>query len=221
MRSLAKAFLSALFLLPWHGIAHDARHRHHHHHLATDRHLESGATNIHRCGTPSPNPASAKQFSQLVRDYTSLEESRRRLKKDFMAVVPVVYHIIQADNETQFISLEDIKKQHDALAAAFEGTGFLFTLDGTTRSVNSSWYFADFPSDHDTAMREALHVGGLETLNVYLTNGAGSLGIATLPDIVFLDNIEHDGIIIDEKTVPGVYEWEFNLGLTLVHEVGK
>ena len=74
-------------------------------------------------------------------------------------------------------------------------------------------------------MRESLHQGGLESLNVYFTGTGGgidetTLGFATLPELSWLDNVKHDGVVLNERVLPGVYDWQFNLGQTATHEVG-
>lgn len=66
-------------------------------------------------------------------------------------------------------------------------------------------------------MKDALHVGGAETLNVWATQLGGYWGHATLPPY---PNSLQDGVAILNELMPGGPQTIYSEGDTLTHEVG-
>ena len=112
----------------------------------------------------------------------------------------------------------------DATFGGFEGgyaTGFDFTLAGVTRTVNADWFYASISGERP--MKRALHQGGDNALNMYLTTAGPYLGWAYLPDIVRHGNAYLDGIVIDWESLKGAsntYAGRYDQGETATHEVG-
>ncbi|MFD6952040.1 peptidase [Nocardiopsis sp. TSRI0078] len=155
--------------------------------------------------------------------------------------VPVVVHVISAEDGRGDVSDERVQKQVDVLNAAYSGgradaaarsttsaapaaeaeaadTGFRFELSEVTRTVNDDW-FTNFDEHRDTA-RAQLRQGGAGTLNIYTADlGPGLLGYSTFPQD-YEENPEQDGVVVAHDTLPGGDREQFNLGHTSTHEVG-
>ncbi len=142
--------------------------------------------------------------------------------------VPVVVHVISAQDGRGDVTDERVQEQIDVLNKAYRGdyavgsegtdTGFSFELSDVTRNVNDAW-FEDFNRYRDT-IRSDLRQGGPETLNVYTTQlDSGLLGYSTFPQD-YADDPDQDGVVIAHDTFPGGTRDRFNEGHTGTHEVG-
>jgi len=145
------------------------------------------------------------------------------------AVVPTWVHVVTPDGVTGNVPLRKIREQITVLDLAFGGfyggadTGFDFELAGVTRTVNAAWYNAAPSTRAERDMKKALHRGGANTLNMYLTTASAYLGWAYFPSIVDSNQAFLDGIVVDWESLPGTsdaYEGTFDLGGTAPHEVG-
>ena len=155
--------------------------------------------------------------------------AKGKASKNFRATVPVWFHVV-SDGAIGNISNTVIRDQMTVLNLAFGGfyggadTGFTFTLAGVTRTNNAAWHYAGPNGTAAHEMKQALHRGGPETLNLYATTAGGYLGWAYLPDIVTKPGQAYlDGIVVDWESMPGAsdkYEGEFDLGQTATHEAG-
>ena len=107
----------------------------------------------------------------------------------------------------------------------YTGSGFQWTLAGTTRTTNSAWFTTAGPDNsQQTAMKAALRQGGAADLNVYTVGfqsgaGAGLLGYATFPSS-YASAPQDDGVVMLYSSVPGGSTANYNLGRTLTHEAG-
>ncbi|WP_150253000.1 zinc metalloprotease [Nocardiopsis deserti] len=158
--------------------------------------------------------------------------------------VPVVVHVISAEDGSGEVSDERVQRQVDVLNAAYGGdtaadpaqaaeaarrtgaagsaepidTGFRFELSEVTRTVNDDW-FTSFAEHRDTVHAE-LRQGDAGTLNIYTSNlGTGLLGYSSFPQD-YEEAPEQDGVVIAHDTLPGGDRDRFNLGHTGTHEVG-
>ncbi|EON23788.1 metalloprotease MEP1 [Nocardioides sp. CF8] len=100
-------------------------------------------------------------------------------------------------------------------------TPFRFALAKTTYTVNAEWSTVT-PGRTEIAMKEALHEGDSETLNVYAANiGGGLLGWAYFPQTYNAGSgATKDGVVILDESMPGGTAGKYSLGDTLTHEVG-
>jgi hypothetical protein len=145
----------------------------------------------------------------------------------FRATVPVYVHVVSPDGVIGNVSNAIINDQITVLNATFAGqeggynTGFRFTLAGVTRTINADWFNASISGERP--MKRALHQGGDNALNMYLTTAGPYLGWAYLPDIVRKGNAYLDGVVIDWESLRGAsetYAGRYDQGETATHEVG-
>jgi len=167
-----------------------------------------------------------RELGQL---HTSAPASASRAKRaDFQVTVPTWIHVV-SDGAIGNVSDRAIRDQIRVLDMTFGGfeggvaTGFDFELVGITRTDNATWHYAsDFESE--TAMKQALHRGGDDTLNIYLTTAGPYLGWAYYPSIVDDPTYAYlDGVVIDWESLRGVsdtYAGRYDQGETATHEVG-
>jgi hypothetical protein len=144
-------------------------------------------------------------------------------------VVPTYVHVVTPDGVTGNVSSHKIQEQIKVLDLTFGGfyggaeLPFDFELAGVTRTVNADWYFAGPSTREEQAMKRALHAGGSNALNLYLTTAGAYLGWAYFPSIVEGQQAYLDGVVIDWESLPNVsdaYEDRYDLGYTATHEVG-
>ena len=138
--------------------------------------------------------------------------------------VPVWFHVINKGSGIANGDVPDsqITDQVAVLNKSYKDSNmpFHFTLAGTDRTKNTTWYTVAPNTAAQTAMKKALRKGGPETLNIYLANlGGGLLGYSTFPSD-YASNPKDDGCVILFSSLPGGSAAPFNLGGTVTHEVG-
>ncbi len=120
------------------------------------------------------------------------------------------------------IPQSQIDAQMNVLNAAYASSGapFVFQLAGVTRTTNASWYTMGPGTTAESQAKNALRVGGADTLNLYTANpGGGLLGWATFPSD-YASKPKMDGVVILYSSVPGGNAAPYNEGDTATHEVG-
>jgi hypothetical protein len=141
--------------------------------------------------------------------------------------VPVWIHVIRKDLTVAGgnLPMSRITAQMDVLNDSFSGrtggarTGFRFELEGVTRTTNPGW-FSLTGYGQDEAMKDALKVGGPETLNIYTAKlGANLLGYAYLAQDVDEVGVL-DGVVVHFQSLPGGSFSIYSEGDTATHEVG-
>ncbi len=171
---------------------------------------EGAAPSSPRCGTRIPS---------------EVEMLREDAQPHSMAVtggtIPVYVHVI---NNGTGISNGDIPQswiddQIAVLNASYGSWGWTFQLAGVDRTTNSSWYTCTGGSC-ETSMKNALHKGTADDLNLYTNNmGSGLLGWATFPSS-YASAPTMDGVVCHFQTLPGGNFTPYNLGDTATHEIG-
>ena len=145
--------------------------------------------------------------------------------RNFRVRVPTWVHVV-SDGAIGNVSDRAIRDQIQVLNMTFGGfeggvaTGFSFDLAGT-RTNNAEWHYASISGERP--MKRALHRGGDDTLNIYLTTAGPYLGWAYLPDVTEKGNASLDGVVIDWESLRGVsdtYAGRYDQGETATHEVG-
>ena len=182
-----------------------------------------------KCGTEEPTADKRAQINAEIE-----ADRARKHTKDAGAgtgtgttatiEVPVWFHVINkgtgiANGDVPHSQITD---QVTVLNKSYSDAGmpFHFTLAGTDRTKNTTWYNVTPGTAAQTAMKKALRKGGPETLNIYLANlGGGLLGYSTFPSD-YAGNPKDDGCVILFSSLPGGSSAPYNLGGTVTHEVG-
>lgn len=146
--------------------------------------------------------------------------------------IETVFHVVTDQQTTaaeqsryQSLITAQLTVLNDAYAgrtsgAAAAASPFRFALDHTTYTVNAAWA-ALAPGKAERAMKQALHEGDSETLNVYVGDlGGGLLGYAYFPKGYNNGRDYLDGVVILDESMPGGTAAPYNQGDTLTHEVG-
>ncbi|RYZ33870.1 MAG: zinc metalloprotease [Myxococcaceae bacterium] len=136
--------------------------------------------------------------------------------------VPTYFHVINKGTGIANGDIPDsqITAQMNVLNAAYANTPFKFTLAGTDRTTNSTWYALGSGTAAEKKMKTALRKGGPETLNIYTANlKGGLLGWATFPSS-YTSQPKQDGVVMLYSSVPGGTAAPYNEGDTATHEVG-
>ena len=141
-------------------------------------------------------------------------------------VVPTVVHVIH-NGAVGKLGSGQISRQMNVLNAAYAGatgkgaavTPFRFELTKVNYVDNAAWYTFDYGDRNEKAAKNALRVGGPETLNVYLNATPVFLGWATFPD-AYSRFPKMDGVVVLNDSLPGGPLAKYSEGDTLVHEVG-
>jgi hypothetical protein len=171
------------------------------------------------CATPTPD---ASTVLTIEADLVSKSGTR-----PFAPGSPIqVYVHVITSGSTGAVSAQQIANQITVLNDSYLGntggpnTLFAFQLAGTDTTNNATWFNATPGSSAETNMKNALHIGGADVLNVYTTSGGGYLGWATFP-WNYAGAPSKDGIVIDYRSLPGgAYGSQYSLGDTSTHEVG-
>ncbi len=178
-------------------------------------------TEIIDCATPQLTPKQMMDIELQTREKIDfLEASLDQAEVNYN--FPVYFHVITDEFGNGTVSDEDIKAQIQALNTGYAQSGMNFELKGITKSVNNAW-FTSSPQESDIQMemKKSLRVGGPETLNVYTTllGGGNILGYASFPSDYTTEPIR-DGVVVLYSSLPNGKLKNYNLGATLVHEVG-
>ncbi len=148
-----------------------------------------------------------------IRNNPSLEVSS--------GVINVYFHVVNNGSgiANGDISTTMINNQISVLNAAYGSWGWTFNLVSTNRTTNATWYNGCYGSS-ETAMKNALHQGTAQDLNIYTCNPSGGiLGYATFPSS-YSSQPKLDGVVILYSSLPGGSAVPYNEGDTATHEVG-
>ncbi len=143
-------------------------------------------------------------------------------------VINVYFHVVNKGSgiENGDITQVMIDKQMNVLNSAFSGWGWTFALapvvDGRNpidRTTNETWYNGCYGAS-ETAMKNALHRGTADDLNIYTCNPSGGiLGYATFPSS-YQSAPLNDGVVLLYSSLPDGTAVPYNEGDTGTHEVG-
>jgi pregnancy-associated plasma protein-A len=146
--------------------------------------------------------------------------------------VPVIIHVIHGRHRDEHrINKRRARQMFYTLKGGFAGaqnpamspTGVNFKLRRITISRNEAWFHAAPFSRADRQMKNRLHRGGAQVLNIYVnrprSHGQLLLGFSLFP----WQRRAHkrlDGVTISEVSLPGGRATGYNLGDTVIHETG-
>ena len=137
-------------------------------------------------------------------------------------VIDVYFHVIRRGTGVSNgdITTTMINDQMAVLNAAYASSGWAFNLVATDRTTNTTWYNGCASAGTEIAMKNALHQGTADDLNVYTCNlGGGLLGYATFPS-QYAGAPSRDGVVLLYSSLPGGSAVPYNQGDTATHEVG-
>jgi hypothetical protein len=172
-----------------------------------------------RCGTKHPDEKTADAIDASVARFLSGVGASAAVSG---GTINVYFHVI---NKGSGISNGDIPnsqitQQMSVLNAAYAGSGWSFSLAGTTRTTNATWYAMGYGSTAEKQAKAALRQGTADDLNIYTANlGGGLLGWATFPSSYGSDPTG-DGVVVLYSSVPGGSAVPYDEGDTATHEVG-
>ncbi|MBI1756476.1 MAG: zinc metalloprotease [Fimbriimonas ginsengisoli] len=173
-----------------------------------------------RCSTRTPTPDEVTRIEAATagRFWPSLATGS--------VSVPVWFHVITSSGGAGGVSASRLAAQLTVLNDSYGGatggapTAFTFSLAGSDTSANDAWYAATPGTQAEKDMKNALRVGGAETLNIYTNNmGGGLLGWATFP-WDYSKRPSMDGIVVLNESLPGGSAVPYNEGDTATHESG-
>lgn len=169
-----------------------------------------------RCDTPEPTLAERRRIE------ARLEASARLFGEPEAktTVIPVAFHVVHKGGASN-VPDAMLEAQIDVLNDAFRSHRYSFFIDSIDRTKKSSWFrkCGDFGSNY-IKMTDRLSIDPAHTLNIYLCQpGDGVLGFAFFPSSFPEDDTLH-GVTVLYSTLPGGDATPFDLGGTIVHEVG-
>jgi len=176
-----------------------------------------------RCATHEPTEAEMEDIDRQVAIY---RENQKAANGGYVTdvtggTINVYFHVINRGTgiANGDVPASQITSQMNVLNSAYNQYGWSFNLAGTTRTTNSSWYTCTGGAC-ETQMKNALHQGSADDLNIYTNNmGQGLLGWATFPSS-YNSAPSMDGVVILFSSLPGGSAAPYNLGDTATHEVG-
>jgi hypothetical protein len=173
---------------------------------------------LDRCGNPDFD---AESVARIESRFEAIK-ARQALNGEVHAMattIPVYVHVIRSATGAGGVTATQIANQISVLNAAYSAAGFTFTLAGTDTTNNGTWYTCTGGSC-ETAMKNALHKGSADDLNLYTNNmGGGLLGWATFP-WSYSSSPLLDGVVVLQTSLPGGTATNYNQGDTGTHEVG-
>ncbi|MEO8552490.1 MAG: zinc metalloprotease [Kofleriaceae bacterium] len=175
------------------------------------------ATAARGCATIEPSDERKAEVEQEVSDFMAARGPYEAAN----APIQVHVHRIHASNGTGgAVTSSQVSSQISVLNAAYAARGWSFTLASTDDTNNSTWYTATDGTSAESAMKNALRIGGAADLNLYTNNmGGGLLGWATFPSD-YSHSPKLDGVVILFSSFPGGSAAPYNLGDTATHEIG-
>ena len=131
-------------------------------------------------------------------------------------VVNVYFHVV-TDGTYGNINDAAIASQMRVLNDAFAPWGWSFNLAATDRTVNARWFNDCYSNDRQ--MKNALHQGTGDDLNIYSCVPGPYLGFATFPSN-YSSQPNLDGVVLLYTSLPRGGEENYDEGDTATHEVG-
>ncbi|GKT56254.1 metalloprotease 1 [Colletotrichum tofieldiae] len=174
------------------------------------------------CGTHDPSPEHIEISKKLAEEEAANATSGNfRLAAAATINVPTYFHVVASSQTVAngYITDKMLSDQLAVMNQDFAPHGISFNLVQTTRTVNPTWA----QDGNELAMKSALRKGNYGALNLYfLREVGGDFGYCYFPTTAAAGSTAYirDGCTILSSTVPGGSETNYNLGKTVVHEVG-
>jgi Pregnancy-associated plasma protein-A len=171
-----------------------------------------------RCASIEPDAIDRAAIDRQIRDYMANTIHANVTGGN----IPVYFHVIRKGTGISNGDVPStwITSQINVLNSAYASRGWTFTLVSTDRTTNSTWYKLSPGSTAEYNMKNALHKGSANDLNIYTANpGGGILGWSTWP-WGYSGAPKQDGVVVLYSSLPGGNAYPYNLGDTATHEVG-
>lgn len=134
--------------------------------------------------------------------------------------IDVYVHVLAESASGGNVDQAQIDDQIDVLNDAYASTGWSFDLQNVDTTINKHWAKLTPGSRDEHDAKTALHVGGSDTLNLYLAKlGGGLLGWSTFP-WQYSNRPWRDGVVVHRGSLPGGNLNHYDKGDTAVHEIG-
>ncbi|KAF8597695.1 hypothetical protein BDV93DRAFT_610229 [Ceratobasidium sp. AG-I] len=168
------------------------------------------------CGTEASDDAFAASKSNFTQFASKYSHKSRKIR--------VYWHVVYNTQSFNggYLTNNQIRDQIEVLNTHFHSSDISFKLKKIDRTQNSNWYFTATESNPaGVAMRQALHEGGYDDLNIYsLWYQPGDRGgYSTWPWNVKLKP-KLDGVFLQVNVIRGGPLPQYNQGKILVHQVG-
>ncbi len=168
-----------------------------------------------RCATPNASTELRGLYQEILAGGPRSIFGAARPSQDVL--IPIVWHVIH-DGVEGNIPDSMIEDQIDVLNAAFQSSGFEFTLVSVDRTQNRQWFSGCYAQERKIKAALAVDVAG--TLNIYsCAPRGGILGFAYLPCSLPAGDTR-DGVVLLYSSLPGGGASPYDLGDTATHEVG-
>jgi len=167
------------------------------------------------CATTTPNHYQVRRNDERMAAISS------NAPRPDNTVIPVRFIHITDDQKGLITEAQRIN-QIEILNEAYSlyGIQFSYSSDDVVFEDNSLWYSMDHGSKEERDAKKTLQGDPKTVLNFYTAGlSAGLLGWATFPWERDGD-MERDGVVMLDSTLPGGSVNGFNLGKTAIHEVG-
>ena len=177
--------------------------------------IVKGADPSTRCGTRNLSDIELAAVDNFVASYKASV-----VHPMAVGAVKLHVHVITNTSGQGAPSSSQINQQVSVLNAAYAPYGVSFTLVSTDTTANNTWYTAQPGTTAETQMKNALHLGTAQDMNLYTNNmGGGLLGWATFPSD-YSRSPKMDGVVVLNASLPGGSAAPYNLGDTATHEIG-
>ena len=192
-----------------------------HDHL--ERHLQD-VDNPETCGASEATVAEQQADASLMESWQLLEGRSDLAPGTY--TIPLYFHVIHKDDETNPISAERLQFYMDYLNDGYQDSVVRFDHQETTYNYNTEWATGARTSSIEVDFKSQLRRGSMESLNVYVVHSLlpppGELvllapwtGFSYLPNTVAAKNGPKDGVVIAEIRD----DTDERRPNTLVHEV--
>ncbi len=189
-----------------------------------------GDFDLSKCATQELDNTTLANLDTLFQQFNGSKKSpvATSVARGSYKTIPVVFHVINKGESFEDGNVPDsmLAAQVDVLNRTFAAqngglaTPFRFALSSVERVTNADWFTMDPGSNAEVDAKQALHVGGPETLNIYTVNTQGGiLGFSTFP-ILYPILPQFDGVVVNFQSLAGGPLEKYNTGLVTVHEVG-
>lgn len=185
----------------------------------TYRNADGSYVSGHRCGALEPTAAERQRIAMLLDEQARIfgEPQAKRTE------IPVAFHVIHKGGASN-VPDEMLEAQIDVLNDAYRSHRYSFFIESIDRTKKTSWFrnCADIFEGGSTFIKitNKLSIDPEHTLNIYLCGPSnGILGFAFFPSD-FDEDSQFHGVTALYSTLPEGSAFPYDLGATIVHEVG-